>query len=280
MTLYDWKRAEALAEEARSLARPVKSIVTIVSEGLDLMRIYIQRGDLDQAAVMISEIKDNIALGGKTHEEIWLTRLATAQAELAFARKDFEETLLFAGRAFDQAVAIGRPKYESLALSLRGRALASLGRMPEGLINLRKAIDLSRAVGDPSMLLNAAVSYLEVEADAAIAAEARRAVERMLTGLSDPRRRAIFQASEAVRLVSRLTDTAALQAKEVFPDHLSKREVGVLRLIASGRSNQEIADALVLSRRTVERHIANLYTKTAVRTKAQATDYAHRNGLT
>jgi DNA-binding CsgD family transcriptional regulator len=65
-----------------------------------------------------------------------------------------------------------------------------------------------------------------------------------------------------------------------FPDSLSQREVEVLKLIANGSSNREIADTLVLSVRTVERHIANLYNKAGLRNKAQATDYAHRHNLT
>nr|AHZ45594.1 LuxR family transcriptional regulator [uncultured bacterium] len=61
--------------------------------------------------------------------------------------------------------------------------------------------------------------------------------------------------------------------------HLSARELDVLHLIADGKSNREIADCLTLSIRTVERHIANVYAKIGVHTKAQATDYAHRHGL-
>ena len=57
-------------------------------------------------------------------------------------------------------------------------------------------------------------------------------------------------------------------------DGLTAREVEVLRLIARGRSNKQIANDLVLSVRTVERHIANIYVKAGVRTKAQATAYA------
>jgi DNA-binding NarL/FixJ family response regulator len=53
----------------------------------------------------------------------------------------------------------------------------------------------------------------------------------------------------------------------------------VLRLIASGRSNRDIADQLVLSIRTVERHINNLYAKIGARGKADATAYAFRNDL-
>lgn len=51
------------------------------------------------------------------------------------------------------------------------------------------------------------------------------------------------------------------------PDGLTDREVEVLRLITAGQSNREIADSLVLSVRTVERHIANIYAKIGTHTK-------------
>ena len=60
---------------------------------------------------------------------------------------------------------------------------------------------------------------------------------------------------------------------------LTHREVEVLRLIAAGKSNQQIADELVLSLRTVERHITNLYAKIGAHGKADATAYALRHGL-
>jgi pimeloyl-ACP methyl ester carboxylesterase/DNA-binding CsgD family transcriptional regulator len=62
-------------------------------------------------------------------------------------------------------------------------------------------------------------------------------------------------------------------------DGLTEREVEVLRLVASGESNLEIAEALVLSVRTVERHITNIYNKIGARGKADATAYAFRNSL-
>jgi predicted ATPase/DNA-binding CsgD family transcriptional regulator len=64
------------------------------------------------------------------------------------------------------------------------------------------------------------------------------------------------------------------------PGALTARELEVLRLVAGGRSNREIADELVLSVRTVERHINNLYAKIGARGKADATAYAFRHGLT
>ena len=63
------------------------------------------------------------------------------------------------------------------------------------------------------------------------------------------------------------------------PDSLTKREVEVLRLVASGRTNNEIAEELFLSVRTVERHIGNIYGKIAARGRADATAYTLTRGL-
>jgi DNA-binding CsgD family transcriptional regulator len=60
---------------------------------------------------------------------------------------------------------------------------------------------------------------------------------------------------------------------------LTPRELEVLRLVARGKSNREIAHGLVLSVRTVERHVSNICTKIEVRTRAQATAYALSHGL-
>ena len=60
---------------------------------------------------------------------------------------------------------------------------------------------------------------------------------------------------------------------------LTARELDVVRLLASGQTNQEIADELVLSVRTVERHIANVYRKLGARGRAHATAYALTRGL-
>ena len=60
---------------------------------------------------------------------------------------------------------------------------------------------------------------------------------------------------------------------------LSERETEVLRLIAQGRTNQQIADALVISLNTVAHHVANVLAKTGAENRTQAAAWAHRNGL-
>jgi ATP/maltotriose-dependent transcriptional regulator MalT len=65
----------------------------------------------------------------------------------------------------------------------------------------------------------------------------------------------------------------------VLPAGLTEREVEVLRLVATGSSNPEIATALVLSEKTVARHLSNIFTKLDVRTRTAAAAFAFENRL-
>jgi DNA-binding NarL/FixJ family response regulator len=92
---------------------------------------------------------------------------------------------------------------------------------------------------------------------------------------------------EADRAVALLRDIEATPDEQIAlaPNmaDLTAREIEVLRLIAAGKSNQEIAAILVLSVRTVERHISNIYGKIGASgavARATATAYALHHGLT
>jgi DNA-binding NarL/FixJ family response regulator len=63
------------------------------------------------------------------------------------------------------------------------------------------------------------------------------------------------------------------------PGRLTAREREILRLLANGKSNSGIAAELVVSVYTVERHVANIYTKIEVHSRVEATAYALRHGL-
>ena len=60
---------------------------------------------------------------------------------------------------------------------------------------------------------------------------------------------------------------------------LTDRQVDVLRLLAAGLSNREIAEHLVISPRTAERHVQDVYTKIGFSTRAGAALYAMEHGL-
>jgi DNA-binding NarL/FixJ family response regulator len=66
---------------------------------------------------------------------------------------------------------------------------------------------------------------------------------------------------------------------EKLPAGLTTREVDVLVRLASGLSSKKIGEVLFVSERTVERHIANIYSKTGAHGRADATAWAIRQGL-
>jgi DNA-binding NarL/FixJ family response regulator len=68
-------------------------------------------------------------------------------------------------------------------------------------------------------------------------------------------------------------------ARPAYPDGLTAREVEVLRLLAGGCSNRQIAAALVISVRTAENHIASIYSKTGAHGRAAAATYALTHAL-
>jgi DNA-binding CsgD family transcriptional regulator len=74
--------------------------------------------------------------------------------------------------------------------------------------------------------------------------------------------------------------TAKIAAGNAVGAHrLSPRELEVLRLVATGKTNKEIAAELHLSNKTVDRHVSNIFSKIDVASRAAATAYAYRHGL-
>ena len=84
----------------------------------------------------------------------------------------------------------------------------------------------------------------------------------------------------AQKLLTEISSAAREAREEVAPapDPLTEREVDVLRLIARGRSNQEIAAELVISLATVYTHVSNILSKLHLASRTQAALYALREG--
>jgi HD-GYP domain-containing protein (c-di-GMP phosphodiesterase class II) len=81
---------------------------------------------------------------------------------------------------------------------------------------------------------------------------------------------------EAVLVAAGHAPSPAVSAR---PAHLTDREIEVLRLIARGRSNREVAAELVISAKTVGTHVEHIYAKAGVTTRAGATLFAMQHGL-
>jgi DNA-binding CsgD family transcriptional regulator len=90
---------------------------------------------------------------------------------------------------------------------------------------------------------------------------------------------ALGMAGWAQRTADLRAQAPAVRPGGSLPDGITAREAEVLRLLAGGMTNREIAAVLVLSLPTVERHIANIYAKIGARNRAEATAYALRQGL-
>jgi DNA-binding NarL/FixJ family response regulator len=91
-------------------------------------------------------------------------------------------------------------------------------------------------------------------------------------------------ARDAFALLGASPDVAsvAAQARRAGsrePHGLTARELEVLRLVAAGRTNKSIAAELVLSERTVERHVSNIFTKLVVSSRAAATSFAYEHKI-
>jgi DNA-binding NarL/FixJ family response regulator len=86
-------------------------------------------------------------------------------------------------------------------------------------------------------------------------------------------------AAKVVQEFSRVSSLVTATSSEVLPEPLSEREIELLRLIASGQSNKEIAEALFITEGTVKNHITHILGKLSVRDRTQAAIKAREIGL-
>ncbi|WP_172255370.1 response regulator [Saccharibacillus deserti] len=90
------------------------------------------------------------------------------------------------------------------------------------------------------------------------------------------RGQSILESQVAAKMMDRFRTPAPARAPH---EDLTDREMEVLRLLAKGRSNQEIADELIIGIKTVKFHVTNLLAKLDVDDRTQAAIYAYKNGL-
>ena len=127
------------------------------------------------------------------------------------------------------------------------------------------------AQGLASAVPDARLTLLEGESTAPYLGDSETAASVLLEFLKEE--------PESAALAGPARPAGGLKSTIAVPDGLTNREVEVLRLVAGGRTNNEIAEELVLSVRTVERHVANIYKKIGARGRADAAAYTLTHGL-
>lgn len=214
--------------------------------GLALLRLDAGRPDV--AANSIAAALTALSRGGLAR-----VRLAAAQVEIALAAGQVEVARKAADEVAEVAGTYASPGLAAMADQARGAVLLAEGQPDEALSALRAACR----------------SWREQDAqyDCALV---RRLLARAYAAVGD------VDAAERER-------AAAADVLNITPAHrpggLSAREVEVLRLVAAGTTNRGIAAELVLSEKTVARHLSNIFAKLDVSSRTAAAAYAFDHGL-
>ena len=122
--------------------------------------------------------------------------------------------------------------------------------------------------------------WLELDAPYEVA-RTRELIARACSALGDDEATALEReaARELFERLGAAPDLARISTPAGARHGLSERELEVLRLVASGKSNREIASALVISEHTVARHLQNIYAKLRVSSRSAATAFAFEHEL-
>jgi DNA-binding NarL/FixJ family response regulator len=164
-----------------------------------------------------------------------------------------------------------RERVDAIALLARARVAIAAGE-PDAVELLRRALNAYAALGlrlETARVRLELAQALSAESPAAAVDLAKRA-RNELDGLG-----ASHDADVAAALMRSLGAKGRAGPKTV--GLLSRRELEVLRLLAEGLSNREIAERLFISPKTAEHHVSRVYAKLGVSTRAEAAAYAVRN---
>lgn len=206
LEVFDFTRSEALSEEARELARSADFVLAEVSAGIDLLFNFARRKEPERAEKLLIEVATAVEKAGGSHGWLWRLRLVQAQAELAVARKEWNEALRLTEISITDSRERGRIKYEVLGLKTRGQALTELGHTTEATSVLRNALMLVRPTGDPVLFAQVVAVLLSCDSDKVLAQEAYSTIQRVRTAIPDEEMRHIFEAAEPVQQITKMIE--------------------------------------------------------------------------
>jgi DNA-binding NarL/FixJ family response regulator len=229
--------------------------------GLALLRLA--QGNSEAAGAAIRRVV------GETTQGLKRVALLPAYVEIMLALGDVEGARS-ACRELERTARVHRNDWLAAMLAdARGAIALAEGDAPAALTSLRSAWQAWHELEAPyeaaraRVLLGLACRLLGDEDAAALELEAARGV---------------FAGLEAAPDLARV-DALGARAEAPVAGGLTARELEVLRLVAAGRSNREIAVALVISEHTVARHVQNILAKLGVSSRNAATAFAFANDL-
>jgi len=229
--------------------------------GLALLRLA--EGRTDAAASAIRRVV------AETTDRLGRAKLLPAQVEIMLAAGDVRAARDAAGELAEIAEGYDTPALRALADHARGAVLLTGGDARTALVALRGAWRVWRDLQAPHeaarvrVLVGLACRALGDEEAAALELDAARGVFAELGAAPDLARLEALARTEAASNAHRLT----------------ARELQVLRLLATGKTNHAIATDLVLAEKTVHRHVSNIFAKLGVSSRAAATAYAYQQRL-
>ncbi len=229
--------------------------------GLALLRL--SQGNDDAAAATIRRAV------GETTEPLKRARLLPAYVEIMLAVGNAEEAQSACRELEEISARYRSGMLGAMVAHAEGAVGLAEGDARAALIALRRAwqvwqeLEVPYEVARVRVLLGLACRALGDDDTAALELEAARGVFAQLGA-----------APELARV-----DSLARRAQSIDAHGLTPRELQVLRLVAAGETNKAIAAGLVLSERTVDRHVSNIFTKLSVSSRAAATAYAYEHQL-
>jgi DNA-binding CsgD family transcriptional regulator len=202
------------------------------------------------------------------HQPARRARLLAAQVEVGLNEHDLEGADAAADELASIARATGTGAIEAAAATSSGRVRLEQGDIQDALQRLRHAIELWTELRLPYEAATARLAFglaLEAGGD-----DGGALIEYRAAAAAFERLGAIPDAERSKRLAGE---------HDAIPGGLTPREVEVLRLVASGKTNRDIAVELVISEHTVARHLQNLFAKLDVSSRSAATAFAYEHGF-
>jgi DNA-binding CsgD family transcriptional regulator len=264
-----------------SLAHALGSDVFIGEITDSLALAHLLRQDLSQAEAALAAALPRDQIPRSLAER----RMTLAWGELALAQGDPDLALRIAEQLIQSAPGAERGQPIPALLKLKGAALLALRRADAAVQLLEQARSAAEALGLRPLLwqilraLGQAHQRLGWRREARYTfAAAREIIGALASTIDAADLRDQFVRTALASLPRELPSTPQRAESQRFSG-LTERERAVAALIAQGKSNQEIATALVVSKRTVETHVGNIMAKLDATTRAHVVAWAIAQGL-